>query len=235
ATSLRAIPGLPAVVVGLESGVLVFVCWSDWRTPRIVQAIQLFTTAIKKICMDTSGELMAVVGSESYIYLVSCDPQKAFPGLGYIPCEEEPDSIALTKSQSNKFYGIIIGKRGAANFTEAKFFIITDEILEDPRPHMYPQSYQLRDDSLSMMSFKILLNIYEAYLTVTEPETLNSLASDDASIGSSERHESDGEEVNSDERKPIPKIILFSLTKNANDNSLLVAIDLSKEVADQVQ
>ncbi|VDK35569.1 unnamed protein product [Taenia asiatica] len=110
----------------------------------------------------------------------------------------------------------------------------------NPTNHMYQNSYQLRDESLSMMSFKILLNISSAYLTVTDPEKKKDISSDESVSTSSYKtpQEDMGATENEEpkeEAKAEPMIILYSLTKGTNNSHVLVMIDLSKEIADQTK
>ncbi|VDM27572.1 unnamed protein product [Hydatigera taeniaeformis] len=103
---------------------------------------------------------------------------------------------------------------------------------------MYQNSYQLRDESLSMMSFKILLNISGAYLIVTDPEKKKDLSSEPSvSTSSYKTSQEDAivpeNEGSKEETKKTPMIILYSLTKGNNNSCVLVMIDLSKEIADQ--
>lgn len=104
---------------------------------------------------------------------------------------------------------------------------------------MYQNSYQLRDESLSMMSFKILLNISSAYLTVIDPKKKKDIPSDESTSTNSyktpqEDVEATENEEPKEEAKTTPMIILYSLTKGTNNSRVLVMIDLSKEIADQV-
>ncbi|EUB61638.1 WD repeat-containing protein [Echinococcus granulosus] len=239
ATCMKAIPGLPLTAIGLQSGVLYVVYWVDRCTPRIMPAHQIFQSAIEDIYVDEKGDVLLVTGSEPNIYVISCEPRKEFQPIGYITHENKIDSIAFARVHGDKIYCIILDKRKKSDrYTTATFFTLTDEILDDPTGHIYQNSYQLRDESLSMMSFKILLNISSAYLTVTDPNKKKNLSADESASMNSyktpkEEAENPENEELKEEAKTTPKIILYSLTKGTNNSCVLVMIDLSKEIADQ--
>ncbi|KAL5112964.1 Cilia and flagella-associated protein 43 [Taenia crassiceps] len=239
ATCMKAIPGLPLTAVGLQSGVLSVVYWVDRRAPRILPTRRIFQSAIEDIFVDEKGDVLLVTGAEPNVYFVSCEPRKEFQPIGYIVHENKIDSVAFARVQSGKIYCIILDKRKKSDrHTTATFFTLTDEILDDPTGHMYQNSYQLRDESLSMMSFKILLNISSAYLTVTNPVKQKDISSSEST--STNSYKTPQEDVRAlandepkEEAKTTPMIILYSLTKGTNNSRVLVMIDLSKEIADQ--
>ncbi|CDS35835.1 WD repeat containing protein 96 [Echinococcus multilocularis] len=239
ATCMKAIPGLPLTAVGLQSGVLCVVYWVDRCTPRIMPAHQIFQSAIEDIYVDEKGDVLLVTGSEPNIYVISCEPRKEFQPIGYIIHENKIDSIAFARVHGDKIHCIILDKRKKSDrYTTATFFTLTDEILDDPTGHINQNSYQLRDESLSMMSFKILLNISSAYLTVTDPNKKKDLSEDGlASMDSYKTPKEEAENLENEElkeeAKTTPKIILYSLTKSTNNSCVLAMIDLSKEIADQ--
>ena len=130
--------------------------------------------------------------------------------------------------------------------------------LLDSTQHLYPNSFQLRDDSLSLVAFKILLELSGAYLIVTDPQASkqskhrkkgssekssifeeaglsSDLEADDTAeeVENTLREEKTGlteENVDSSESRTI----LYSTTRGSSESSVLVMVDLTKEIADQV-
>lgn len=110
----------------------------------------------------------------------------------------------------------------------------------DPSGYRYPLSYQLRDDALSVMSFKVLLGIRWAHLTVVEPPEPEPTSSSQEETGPDHTNSNQlpqqqpAEEDSSQQEKSIPKITLFTFTTTETGDNALTIIDLSKEINDQV-
>ncbi|VDO03183.1 unnamed protein product [Rodentolepis nana] len=219
-TCIKAIPGLPLTAIGFEDGSLSMIFWEDRQKPYIIQTIQIFQSAIKEIYMDRKGDLMLIKGSETKLYIVPCEPSRKFQPVGYIAHEKEIDSVTFAGSANGNIHCLILDKQQKPdNFTMATYFILTDRILNDATSYLLPNTYQLRDDSISQFSLKILLEISDAYLSVIESKSTDSDSNDPIS----ENKEFD----------PESQFILYALTKDSSFNYNLVTINLTKEIIGQ--
>ncbi|KAM3183117.1 hypothetical protein ACTXT7_011005 [Hymenolepis weldensis] len=172
--------------------------------------------------MDINGDLMLVRGSEPNLYVVPCEPSKKFQPLGYIVHENEIDSVAFLKSQSGNVHCLILDKQKKYDtYTMATCFILTDQILNDATNYLLPNTYQLRDESIFQMSFKILLKVSGAYLSVIDLNRSDS----DSNASFSENKEFD----------QAPQFILYTLTTDSHVNCNLVTINLTREIAGQIK
>ena len=107
----------------------------------------------------------------------------------------------------------------------------------DPNGYYYQNSVQFRDEALSMVSFKILLEISSAYLTVADPESKKKKPASELSSNDSITTTTSDEEFarfKATKRDDKPRIILYTINKTPAGGSILIMIDLTKEIADQV-
>ncbi|VDL46436.1 unnamed protein product [Hymenolepis diminuta] len=172
--------------------------------------------------MDINGDLMLIRGSEPNLYVVPCEPSKKFQPLGYIVHENEIDSVAFLRSQSGNIHCLILDKQKKYDtYTMATCFILTDQILNDATSYLLPNTYQLRDESIFQMSFKILLKISGAYLSAIDLKRSDS----DSNASFSENKEFD----------QAPQFILYTLTTDSHANCNLVTINLTREITGQTR
>ena len=101
----------------------------------------------------------------------------------------------------------------------------------DPTGYFYQNSFQFRDEALSMMSFRILTEVSSAYLTVTTPPKSKSTLERSSSDESSSTWISDEQATKTN---ASPLIILYTLGRGPTGTTFLIMVDLTKEIADQV-
>lgn len=105
---------------------------------------------------------------------------------------------------------------------------------------MYPNTYQLREEAISLMSFKFHVEISSAYLFVIDlamkkqKSVVSSTSSLEISNPTGGTSSNENKTDNDTGDSTAPQIILYSLAKSPNENYNLVTIDLTKEIADQV-
>ncbi|KAM7540905.1 hypothetical protein Aperf_G00000045047 [Anoplocephala perfoliata] len=237
ATCVKALPGLPLTVIGFEDGTLCVVYWAENHKPCVKQTIQIFQSAVENIFMDLKGDVMVVKALEPNIYIIPCEPGKEFEPLGYITYENKIDSMTFARTQKDKIHCLILDKRKKAEkYTRATYFILTDEILNDALDYMYPNTYQLREEAISLISFKFHVEISSAYLFVNDLEmkkrksAFSSASSLEMDRTSTNENKTDNDMGDS----AATQIILYSLAKSPNENYNLITIDLTKEIADQI-
>ncbi|BHF59880.1 Cilia- and flagella-associated protein 43 [Sparganum proliferum] len=87
ALCMRALPGIPVVLVGLSSGHVQFVDFSVPDAPRLLRSIRFYKKPVRGIFTDQHGDIIVITAKDEKIFLVSGDPGRNFEPLGYLDPE----------------------------------------------------------------------------------------------------------------------------------------------------
>ncbi|VDK70115.1 unnamed protein product [Dibothriocephalus latus] len=94
ALCMRALPGIPVVLVGLNSGHVQFVDFSTPDSPRLLRSIRFYKKPVRGIFTDQHGDIIVITAKDEKIFLVSGDPGRNFEPLGFL----DPEAHRLAKS-----------------------------------------------------------------------------------------------------------------------------------------
>ncbi|KAL7063544.1 hypothetical protein AAHC03_0933 [Spirometra sp. Aus1] len=238
ALCMRALPGIPVVLVGLSSGHVQFVDFSVPDAPRLLRSIRFYKKPVRGIFTDQHGDIIVITAKDEKIFLVSGDPGRNFEPLGYLVSHNDICSVAFSRGRKGIIYvAMVMQCQNNRAFTNVKFFKITEDVLYDPEAHRIAKSHEIRSDLLGLITLTVMLPLSGAFVNVIEPEenVRAEKKDEELSLGglvtSTAGEEAEGNEEHSDKdsTSPSPPLVtLYSLDQVSHE---IAIINLTQAVA----